>query len=357
MVLSDLGAEMIRLDRPQSGVPEALPNEHNPLLRGRRALALDLRDPKAVAALLRLIERADAVIEGFRPGVAERLGVGPRECFELNPALVYGRITGWGQDGPLAAAAGPDIDYIALTGVLNAIGPAGGPPVPPMNLVGDFGGGGMLLALGVVCALLEARSSGRGQVVDAAMVDGASLLATLIHGLSAVGGWLPQRGTNLLDGGAPFSGVYETSDGGHIAVGALEPQFYAPLVQRLGLADAGLPDQMDRERWPEMRERFAQVFRSRTRTEWCDLLEGTDACFAPVLSFAEAALHPHNRSRGTFVQVAGVVQPAPAPRFSRTPGAVQGPPRPVGADTAMILAEAGCSAADIAALTQGPRAN
>jgi alpha-methylacyl-CoA racemase len=315
MLLADLGAEVLAMDRPGAG------QDGWPVLfaRGRRRVGVDLKHPDGPGVVLDLVAGADALVEGFRPGVAERLGVGPDECLRRNPRLVYGRVTGWGQEGPLAGSAGHDIDYIALAGALHPIGPAGGPPVPPLNLLGDFGGGGMLLALGVVAALLEAARSGRGQVVDAAMVDGAALLTTQLHELLAAGLWTDRRGANLLDGAAPFYAVYETADGRHLAVGALEPRFYAELLVRVGLAADDLPPQLDRAGWPLLRERLAAVFLTRTRDEWCALLEGTDACVAPVLSLLEAPIHPHNRARATFVEVAGRPQPAPAPRFSRTP--------------------------------------
>jgi alpha-methylacyl-CoA racemase len=315
MLLADLGAEVLAVDRPatgQGGWPALF-------ARGRSRVAVDLKHLEGPRVVLDLVAGADALVEGFRPGVAERLGIGPEACLARNPRLVYGRVTGWGQEGPLAGSAGHDIDYIALSGALHPVGAAGGPPVPPLNLLGDFGGGGMLLALGVVAALLEAGRSGRGQVVDAAMVDGAALLTTQLHELLAAGLWTDRRGANLLDGAAPFYTVYETADGRHLAVGALEPQFYAELLRRLGLDAGDLPDQLDREGWPLLRERLAALFRTRTREEWCELLAGTDACVAPVLGFGEAPAHPHNRARGTFVDVGGVVQPAPAPRFSRTP--------------------------------------
>src|SRR5215211_743357 len=321
MLLADLGAEVLAVDRPatgQGGWPALF-------ARGRRRVAVDLKHPEGPGLVLDLVAGADALVEGFRPGVAERLGIGPDACLARNPRLVYGRVTGWGQEGPLAGSAGHDIDYIALAGALHPVGPADGPPVPPLNLLGDFGGGGMLLALGVVAALLEAARSGRGQVVDAAMVDGAALLTTQLHELLAAGLWTDRRGANLLDGGAPFYGVYETADGRHLAVGALEPQFWAELLERLGLDAAELPAQLDRNGWPELRERLAALFRTRPRDEWCELLAGTDACVAPVLGLGEAPAHRHNRARGTFVDVGGVVQPAPAPRFSRTP---PGPPQP-----------------------------
>jgi alpha-methylacyl-CoA racemase len=315
MLLADLGAEVLRVDRPAA----SRPGWPAVLARGRRSVAVDLKHPDGAGVVLDLVAAADALVEGFRPGVAERLGIGPDACLARNPRLVYGRVTGWGQEGPWRLAAGHDIDYVALAGALHPIGQAGGPPVPPLNLVGDFGGGGMLLALGVVAALLETGRSGAGQVVDAAMVDGAALLTTQFHELLAAGLWREERGANLLDGGAPFYGVYQTADGRHLAVGALEPQFYAELLRRLGLDAGDLPAQLDRDGWPLLRERLAALFRTRTREEWCELLAGTDACVAPVLGFGEAPAHPHNRARGTFVDVGGVVQPAPAPRFSRTP--------------------------------------
>jgi alpha-methylacyl-CoA racemase len=332
MLLADLGAEVLAVDRPgadRDGWPALF-------ARGRRRVGVDLKHPDGPGVVLDLVAGADALVEGFRPGVAERLGVGPDECLRRNPRLVYGRVTGWGQEGPLAGSAGHDIDYIALAGALHPIGPAGGPPVPPLNLLGDFGGGGMLVALGVVAALLEAARSGLGQVVDAAMVDGAALLTTQLHELLAAGRWTDHRGANLLDGAAPFYAVYETADGRHLAVGALEPRFYAELLERLGLAADDLPPQLDRAGWPLLRERLAAVFLTRTRDEWCALLEGTDACVAPVLSLLEAPTHPHNRARATFVEVAGHPQPAPAPRFSRTPCPAPTLP-PGGDDPAWVL--------------------
>jgi alpha-methylacyl-CoA racemase len=307
--------------------------------------------------LLHLLQRADALIEGFRPGVAERLGVGPDDCLGRNPKLVYGRMTGWGQSGPYAAAAGHDINFIALSGTLAMIGRADGePPVPPLNLVGDFGGGGMLLAFGVVCGILEAARSGRGQVIDAAMVDGSALLAGMVHGFRGVGIW-GERGTNLLDGGAWFYEVYETADGGHICFGSIEPQFLEEMLRVTGLADdvdalGATPDQNDRSTWPAMKERMAALVKTRTRSEWCDLLEGTDACFAPVLSPDEAPGYPHNQVRGTFTEVGGMVQPAPAPRFSRTVPEINGPAVRAGENTDEALADWGLSAPDIERLRQ-----
>jgi alpha-methylacyl-CoA racemase len=337
MLLADLGAEVLRVERPAA----SRPGWPTVLARGRRSVAVDLKHPDGVGVVLDLVAAADALVEGFRPGVAERLGIGPDACLARNPRLVYGRVTGWGQEGPWRLAAGHDIDYVALAGALHPIGQAGGPPVPPLNLVGDFGGGGMLLALGVVAALLEAGRSGAGQVVDAAMVDGAALLTTQFHELLAAGLWSEERGANLLDGGAPFYGVYETADGRHLAVGALEPQFYAELLRRLGLDDADLPAQLDRDGWPLLRERLAALFRTRTRDAWCELLAGTDACVAPVLALGEAPAHPHNRARGTFVDVGGVTQPAPAPRFSRTPCDPPTPPAGPGQHTDRALADWG----------------
>lgn len=349
MMLADMGAEVLRVDRAKSAAAgDPGKPSYDLLARGRRSVGVDLKRPEGVEVVLRLVERADALIEGFRPEVAERLGIGPRQCHDRNRRLVYGRMTGWGQDGPYAKAAGHDINYIALAGALGAIGRAGEAPVPPLNLVGDFGGGGMLLAYGVVCGLLEAARSGEGQVVDAAMVDGSALLMTMFHGMAAGGAWSPERGTNLLDTGAPFYDVYETADGRYVSVGSLEPQFYAELLRLSGLdAEQDLPSQHDRSQWPAMKQRLAEVFRTRTRDEWCALMEGTDVCFAPVLSMDEASHHPHNVSRDTFVEVDGVVQPAPAPRFSRTPGEVAGPPAHSGQHTEDALRDWGFDAAEM----------
>jgi alpha-methylacyl-CoA racemase len=319
--------------------------------RGRRSVALDLKHADAVELVLRLVESADALTEGFRPGVMERLGLGPDVCLARNPRLVYGRMTGFGQDGPYADMAGHDINYIALAGVLEHIGRRGEAPVPPMNLVGDFGGGGMLLAFGVVCALLEASRSGQGQVVDAAMVDGSAVLMAMMHGLRAMGFWSEERGTNIIDTGAHFYDVYETADGRYVSIGSIEPQFYAELLRLTGLeGEPDLPAQMDRAAWPAMKERLAAIFKAKTRDEWCQLLEGTDVCFAPVLSMSEAPGHPHNQARGTFVEVDGVTQPAPAPRFSRTPPELGNPARSPGADTDAALADWGVSGDEIAKL-------
>lgn len=351
MLLADLGADVVRVDRLEAsglGVPMAPRFDVN--ARSRRSVALDLKQPAGLAAALRLVAGADVLIEGFRPGVAERLGFGPEACLARNPALVYGRMTGYGQTGPLAPAAGHDLNYIALTGVLDAIGPADGAPVPPLNLVGDYGGGALYLAFGLLAAVFERQRSGRGQVVDAAMVDGAASLAAIFHGLRAGGLWNEGRGSNLLDGGAPFYATYVCADGRHVAVAALEPKFFAELAARLGLAPHFVARQYDRRLWPELRAALAGVLLTKTRDAWAAVFATGDACVAPVLSFAEAAAHPHARARDAYVELDGVTQPAPAPRFSRT---VPGLPRPApvpGADTAAVLAEAGFSADEITAL-------
>ena len=338
MLLADLGADVVRVERPAGGL-QFVPSDRDQLLRGRRSIRLDLKDSTDRQTLLALVQRADVLIEGLRPGVAERLGVGPADCQTRNPRLVYARMTGWGQDGPLAERAGHDINYIAVSGVLHAIGSAGGKPVPPLNLVGDFGGGSMFLVMGVLAALWERERSGTGQVVDAAMVDGVSALAQMFWSFRACGLWSDARGTNLLDSGAPFYDTYACSDGRYVAVGALEPQFYAALLDGLGLADAGLPDRSDPATWPVLRQRFAEVIASRSRDEWVAVFDGTDACVAPVLSFAEVPDHPHIAARRTVVTLGGVPQAAPAPRFSRTtPDLPTLPPQP-GADPAAILAD------------------
>jgi len=352
MILSDLGADVLRVERPEACAP-GRPDPVDPLTRGRRSIGLNLKDPAGIELLLRLAESADVLVEGFRPGVTERLGFGPDVCAKRNPGLIYARMTGWGQDGPLAATAGHDIDYIGISGALHPIGRAGERPVPPLNLVGDFGGGGMLLAIGVLAALVERQSSGLGQVVDAAMVDGSALLTSFIYGLRARGGWRDERGVNLLDGGAPFYDTYTTADGKYVAVGALEPQFYAALLKGLGLADADLPDQMDIASWPVLRARFTDVFRQRTRDEWVAVFAGTDACVAPVLSAGEAPSHPHNAERGVFTEVGGVTQPAPAPRFGRSSVPLpQAPARP-GANTDEVLGALELSSSEIAGLRSG----
>lgn len=346
MMLSDMGAEVIRVDRTSTS--NRRPNDI--LARNRRSIAIDLKQPQGVETVLRLVDSADALFEGFRPGVTERLGLGPDICLARNKKLVYGRMTGWGQDGPMAQAAGHDINYIGLSGALHAIGRQGERPVPPLNLVGDFGGGGMLLAFGIVCALLETQKSGKGQVVDAAMVDGAATLMAMFYTMGAAGVFKDQRGTNLLDGGAHFYDTYETKDGGYICIGSIEPQFYALLVEKAGLDKSRFSEQMNASRWPEYKAELTRVFKQKTRDEWCAIMEGTDVCFAPVLSIFEAPNHPHNVARGTFVNVDGVVQPAPAPRFSRTSGGITNSARVPGEDSRAVLESAGFSATDINAL-------
>jgi alpha-methylacyl-CoA racemase len=342
MLLADMGAEVVRVERPgKQG--SAVPAEKDVLRRNRRSVVLDLRSEAGVQAVLGLVARADVIIEGFRPGVTERLGLGPEDCWAVNPRLVYGRMTGWGQSGPLASAAGHDIGYIAITGALATIGHAGGRPVPPVNLVGDFGGGSTFLVMGILAACWEATRSGRGQVVDAAIVDGASSLTSLLHGMMAAGMWRDQRGSNLLDGGLPWYDTYATADGKWMAVGALEPQFYAEFVTLLGI-DSDEADRSDRTRWPQLRSAITAAFASRTRDEWAKVFDGTDACVAPVLSLAEAPEDPHLRARGTFVEVGGVVQPAPAPRFSRTANGQPDAPPAIGAHTREVLLEAGLDA-------------
>lgn len=329
MLLSDMGADVIRITRlSQSGLEIPMPPRFDLLSRGRISVPVDLSHPKGVQLVLNLVDKAHALIEGYRPGVTERLGLGPQTCLERNPRLVYGRMTGWGQDGPFSHAAGHDINYIALTGALHCFGRKGDAPVPPLNLVGDFGGGALYLAFGIVCGILEASRSGKGQVVDAAMVDGASSLMTMFYGLKAMGVWSQERGENILDTGAPFYEVYETADHKYVAIGALEPKFYGELLRRLGLDQDRLPGQLEREHWPELKERLKELFKTKTREQWCQLLEGTDCCFAPVLSMDEAPNHPHNVARGTFVEIDGIVQPAPAPRFSRTKPQIRRPPGP-----------------------------
>jgi len=349
MMLADMGADIIRVDR--KGGSDVMPMDI--LNRGRRSVAVDLKNPAGLELVLRLVERADGLQEGFRPGVMERLGLGPDDCLQRNPRLVYGRMTGWGQEGPLAHAAGHDINYISLSGVLHAIGGSGAKPVPPMNLVGDFGGGGMLLAFGMVCALWEARQSGRGQVVDAAMVDGSAVLMAMMYGLKAAGMWTDDRGANILDGGAHFYDAYETADHRFVAIGSLEPQFYAQLLELAEIDDPDFQMQHDRSRWPQLKEKIARVFKTKTRDQWCDIMLGSDVCFAPVLSMDEAPRHPHNEARRTFVKIDGVVNPAPAPRFSRTMPEIQSPPPKPGQHNHSALADWGLSPAEIAALKDG----
>ncbi|MFI0444310.1 CaiB/BaiF CoA transferase family protein [Actinomadura sp. 6N118] len=341
MLLADLGAEVIRVDRAAAaskGGGFAATDFTN---RGKRSIAVDLKSEQGKEVVLRLAERSDVLLEGFRPGVTERLGIGPDDCLARNPALVYGRMTGWGQEGPLSQSAGHDVGYIAITGALHAIGRAGGPPQVPMNLLGDFAGGSMYLIVGVLAALLEAKVSGRGQVVDAAIVDGTAHLSTFIHAFLAGGMWQDERGVNMLDTGAPWYDVYETADGKHMAVGAIEPQFYAEFVRLIGLQNEDLPAQHDRDGWPELRERFAAAFKARTRDEWAEVFLPSDACVAPVLSLKEAAEHPYNTERDVFVDQGGHLQPAPAPRFSRTPAEIEGLPVRPGVNSRDILTDLG----------------
>ena len=349
MMLSDAGAEVLAIDRADKvGRTPSFPISTDVMARGRRNVALDLKSAEGREVALRLVASADGLFEGFRPGVMERLGLGPDVCLERNSRLVYGRMTGWGQDGPVAHAAGHDINYIALAGALHPVGRPGAPPTPPLNLFGDFGGGGMLLAYGMVCALLEAQRSGTGQVVDAAMIDGAATLMAMIYGGHAAGWWQDERASNFIDGGSHYYDSYETLDGKFIAIGSIEPQFYAELLEKSGLGEAGdLPKQNDRSRWPEMKERIAEIFRTKTRDEWCEIMEGSDVCFAPVLSLAEAPKHPHNVARRTFEDVEGTMHPAPAPRFSRTASAIAAPPAATGAHTEETLADWGFGAEEL----------
>lgn len=357
MFLADLGAEVVRIERlaPATANPAAKFELFDPAIdilnRSRRVLALDLKKPEAVAAALQLIEGADILIEGFRPGVMERLGLGPDVCLARNPKLVYGRMTGWGQTGTLAQAAGHDINYLSLSGALHAIGEPGGKPVVPLNLIADCGGGAMLLAVGVLSAVISARTTGQGQVVDAAMTDGSALLMSMMYTLKAMGQWQPQRGSNLLDGGAFFYGTYRCADDKFISIGPIEPQFYTLFLAKCGITDPDFQQQWDRGQWPQLKEKLAAVLLQKSRDEWCALLEGTDACVAPILDMDEAPQHPHNRSRGTFVDVAGVIQPAPAPRFGGTPTA---PPRPptTAEGSEDILADWGFSRTDISVLRE-----
>jgi alpha-methylacyl-CoA racemase len=345
MMLADMGAEVIRIDRKtKPGADNPFPmlgTKFDVMARGRRSLALDLKHPEAREVVLKLVEQADILIEGFRPGVMERLGLGPDACLARNPKLVFGRVTGWGQGGPLAQAAGHDLNYVALSGMLHAMGRADSPPSPPLNLVGDFGGGAMMLAFGVVCAALEAKHSGKGQVVDAAMTDGAALLGAMMYGLRAFGSWNDAREANMLDGGAPFYDTYACRDGKFLSVGAIEPQFYAQLLAITGATDPDFQKQWSQKRWPELKAKFAALFATRTRDDWCALLEGTDACVAPVLDMAEAPAHPHNAARGSFIEIDGVIQPAPAPRFSRTQAAAGQAGAAPGQHSAAVLADWG----------------
>jgi alpha-methylacyl-CoA racemase len=350
MMLADMGAEVVRVDRVQAVRDNVTGSHWDVMLRGRRNVALDLKHSEGVEALLTLVEGADAIIEGFRPGVMERLGVGPDQCLARNPKLVFGRMTGWGQEGPYANSAGHDINYIALAGALAHFGRAGEPPTPPLNMVGDFGGGGMFLAFGVVCALLESQRSGKGQVVDAAMVDGSAVLMSMFWAFKNIGMFDESaRGTNLLDTGAHFYDVFECADGEWVSIGSIEPQFYALLLEKTGVS-AEFAAQMDRSKWPQLKEKLAAVFRTKTRAQWNEIMEGTDVCYAPVLRMSEAAQHPHNVARNTFVEVAGITQPAPAPRYSRTITNVPTPPAHAGEHTRAVLADWGFDADRIDAL-------
>ncbi|GLQ05742.1 CaiB/BaiF CoA transferase family protein [Sneathiella chinensis] len=353
LLLADMGADIIRIDRMQeTGLGVHTDPKFNLLMRGRKSIAVDTKTPEGRDLILDLVSQADGLIEGFRPGVMERLGLGPDEVFARNPKIAFGRMTGWGQDGPMAHAAGHDLNYIALSGALHAIGRKGAPPTPPLNLVGDFGGGALYLAMGMLAVILEARTSGKGQVVDVSMVDGAASLMTTFFGLRAAGRWTDERGSNILDSGAHFYDVYETSDGKYVSIGSIETKFYALLLKLTGLEGEDLPNQMDVSAWPQLRERFAEVFKTKTRDEWCDIMEGTDVCFAPVLSMAEATSHPHNVARETFVEIDGVVQPAPAPKFSRTKSEIKCPPPAPGAHTQEALLEWGVDQSRIDALRE-----
>ncbi len=346
MMLADMGAEVIRVDR----IGGRSSRGRDVLTRGRKSIAVDLKSESGKEVILKLCESSDALFEGFRPGVTERLGLGPGDCMARNPKLVYGRMTGWGQEGPMSQAAGHDINYISLVGALHAIGAKGEKPVPPLNLVGDFGGGGMVLAFGLVCGILEARNSGKGQVVDTAMVDGAAILMAMFFSMAAGGLMTHERGSNMLDGGAHFYDAYETGDGKFISIGSIEPQFYALLLEKAGLDPDEFSAQMDQSRWPEYKDKITQVFKSKTRDEWCEIMEGSDVCFAPVLSLEEVANHPHNKVRKAFLELDNVLQPAPAPRFSRTEVALSHGPRIAGEDTSEVLADAGYGVSEIESL-------
>lgn len=343
MMLSDMGADVIRVDR----MSNPSHRQADILARNRRSISIDLKQPEGAETVLRLCESVDALFEGFRPGVTERLGVGPDACMARNPKLVYGRMTGWGQDGPLAKAAGHDINYIGLTGALHAVGRPGKKPTPPLNLVGDFGGGGMLLAFGIVCGILEAQHSGKGQVIDAAMTDGSATLMAAFFGMGAIGRFTDQRGTNRLDGGAHFYDTYETQDGKYICIGSIEPQFYALLLEKTGVDPADFKDQQDETRWPDSKAKLTHIFKSKTQSEWCEIMEGTDVCFAPVLSIFDAPKHPHNQHRKTFVEIDGIAQPSPSPRFSRTQPGIRGSARRPGEDSEAILQDFGFGADEI----------
>ena len=352
MLLADLGAEVVRVDRA-SAVPDIMPDSPSLdlLNRGRRSVGVNLKTPEGIETVLKLVQESDALIEGFRPGVAERLGIGPEECLARNPKLIYGRMTGWGQEGTYSSMAGHDINYIALSGVLGMIGREGGKPIPPVNLVGDFGGGGMLLALGICAALVETAKSEKGQIIDAAMTDGSALLSTMMHSFKAMGMW-GDRGTNLLDTGAPFYDVFECADGEFISLGSIEPQFYSELLRITEIDQSENPKQMDRAGWAEMKSKIGDAIKGKTRSEWEELMEGTDVCFAPVLSMDEAYAHPHNKERNTFIEIGGVMQPAPAPRFSRTPASVSSPPPHAGQHTEEVLAGLGLTKDEILMLRE-----
>lgn len=349
MMFADMGAEVIRVERTTKLDAMQL---KDPSHRGKKSIVLNLKAPEGREALLKLLEKADAMIEGYRPGVTEKMGLGPDDCFARNPKLIYGRMTGWGQDGPMAQAAGHDINYISLCGALFATGKQGEKPIPPLNLVGDMGGGGMLLVVGVLAALLEAQKTGKGQVVDAAMLDGAAQLMWMFHGFHALGAWNDkERGVNILDGGAHFYDTYETSDGKYVSLGSIEPQFYAQLIDLAGLDVERFAPQMDQRLWPELKQELAQVFKTKTQQQWCDIMEGTDVCFAPILSMTEAPNHPHNVERNTYIEVDGFMQPAPAPRFSRTPSEVlHGQRQSTGEDGEGVLAKAGFTEDEITSL-------
>ena len=352
MLLSDMGAEVIRIDRM---VKADLGLKRDPkkdvMNRGRRSIAVDLKRPEGVELVLKMIEQADAITEGFRPGVMERLGLGPAVCMTRNKKLVYGRMTGWGQYGPLSQAAGHDINYISLTGALNAVGREGEVPVHPLNLVGDFGGGALYLAMGVLAAIIEAKSSGRGQIVDCAMTDGSASLMSMFYGMKSMGGWSEERGTNAIDTGSHYYNVYETADGKYISIGSIEPKFYQEMLEKTGLVDDDtLADQQDRDNWPDMKARFSEIFKTKSRDQWCQIMEGSDVCFAPVLNMQESIDHPHNIARETFVEVGGVVQPAPAPRFSVTPSEISKPPSAPGEDTDRVLKDWGFNEEEVASL-------
>lgn len=351
MLLADMGAEVIVVERTSGGSPIGLSAEADVASRGKRSIALNLKTAEGLEALLKLVEQVDGFYEGFRPGVAERLGFGPEVCLERNPRLVYGRMTGWGQTGPLSKAAGHDINYISINGPLAAIGREDG-PVPPLNLVGDYAGGSHFLVMGMLAALLEAKSSGKGQVVDAAITDGCANLMTMFYSMTSIGGWQPRRASNMLDGAAHYYDVYETLDGKHVSVGAIEPQFYAELLQRMQLDASAFADQHNQAAWPDMKAKLAAIFKTKTRDEWCEILEGSDACFAPVLDYTEAPQHPHNVAREAYIEVNGQTQPAPAPRFDRTPSSVAFASRPAGADTEAVLSDLGYSAEAMATMAE-----